>query len=49
MLYCGPVRVPENARPGKAKFICELSKKSALSSLPTEVPVELVAKSEGSK
>lgn len=43
MLYHGPVRVPADARPGKAKFICELGKKSALRSLPTEVSVELVA------
>jgi hypothetical protein len=43
MLYHGPVRVPADARPGKAKFVCELSKKSALTSLPTDVEVELVA------
>jgi hypothetical protein len=43
MLYHGPVRVPADARPGKAKFVCELSKKSALTSLPTEVEVVLVA------
>jgi hypothetical protein len=43
MLYHGPVRVPGDARPGKAKFVCELSKRSALASLPTEVEVELVA------
>ncbi len=43
MLYHGPVRVPADARPGKAKFVCQLSKKSALTSLPTDVEVELVA------
>jgi len=43
MLYHGPVRVPEDARPGKAVFVCELSKKSAFTSLPTDVEVELVA------
>jgi hypothetical protein len=46
MLYHGPVRVPSDARPGKAKFVCELTKTSAFASLPTEVEVELVALGE---
>ena len=42
MLYHGPVRVPAEARVGKAVVRVELGKKSALQSLPTDIEVELV-------
>lgn len=42
MIYHGPVRVPTEARPGKAIVRVELAKDSALRSLPTDIEVELV-------
>jgi hypothetical protein len=42
MLYHGPVRVPSDARPGKAIVRVELSKDSKFKSLPTDIEVELV-------
>lgn len=43
MLYHGPVRVPEDARPGKAVVRMELSEQSKFESLPTDIEVMLVA------
>jgi hypothetical protein len=49
MLYHGPVRVPEDARPGKAVVRVELTKESKFASLPTDIEVELVKRdSKGS-
>jgi hypothetical protein len=42
MLYHGPVRVPAEARLGKAVVRVELAKESQLQSLPTDIEVELV-------
>ena len=42
MLYHGPVRVPENARPGKAFVRVELPKDSTYRSIATNIEVELV-------
>jgi hypothetical protein len=42
MLYHGPVRVPGDARPGKAVVRVELSKDSKFQSLATDIEVELV-------
>jgi hypothetical protein len=42
MLYHGPVRVPAEARPGKAIVRVELTKASRFQSLATEIVVELV-------
>jgi hypothetical protein len=42
MLYHGPVRVPAEARPGKAIVRVELPKESKFQSLATEIVVELV-------
>ena len=44
MLHHGPVRVPDDARPGKAVVRFELPKDSGYVSRPTDIPVELVAK-----
>ena len=46
MLYHGPVRVPDNARPGTAIVRVELSSKSKFKSLATDIEVTLV---DGSK
>ena len=46
MLYHGPVRVPADARHGKAVVRVELSPESALRSLATDIAVELVDKRE---
>jgi hypothetical protein len=42
MLYHGPVRVPGDARPGKAVVRVELGKDSKFQSLATDIEVELV-------
>ena len=42
MLYHGPVRVPAEARPGKAVVRVELAKESQLQSLATDIEVDLV-------
>jgi hypothetical protein len=42
MLYHGPVRVPGDARPGKAIVRVELPEESKYQSLPTDIEVELV-------
>jgi hypothetical protein len=41
MLYHGPVRVPEDARPGEASVVLELSPESTFPSVPTEIDVTL--------
>lgn len=41
MLCHGPVRVPDDANPGKATLRLELPKDSAFASIPTDLPVEL--------
>ncbi len=43
MLYHGPVRVPADARPGKAIVRVEFPTGSSQQSLPTDIAVELVA------
>ncbi len=42
MLYHGPVRVPAEARPGKAVIRVELGKESQFHSLATDIEVKLV-------
>jgi hypothetical protein len=42
MLYHGPVRVPDSARPGSAKIRVELPKDCGYTSVATEIAVELV-------
>jgi hypothetical protein len=42
MLYHGPVRVPADARLGKAIIRVELSKESRFQSVPTDIEIELV-------
>jgi hypothetical protein len=42
MLYHGPVRVPMEARPGKAIVRVELAKESKFHSVATDIEVELV-------
>jgi hypothetical protein len=42
MLYHGPVRVPADARPGKAIVRVEFPKDSKYRSLPTDIAVELI-------
>jgi hypothetical protein len=42
MLYHGPVRVPGDARPGKAVVQVELAKDSKFQSLATDIEVELL-------
>jgi hypothetical protein len=42
MLYHGPVRVPEDARPGKAIVQVELGKDSRFQALATDIEVKLV-------
>jgi hypothetical protein len=44
MLHHGPVKVPNDARPGKAVIRVELPKGSKYTSVPTDIPVELVKK-----
>ena len=43
MLYHGPVRVPVDARPGKATIRVELSNTSEFKSFPTDIEVTLVS------
>jgi hypothetical protein len=47
MLYHGPVRVPSDARPGKAIVRVELPKESRYQSLATDIEVELTGGKEG--
>ncbi len=42
MLYHGPVRVPSDARPGKATVFVELPNESKHTSIATDIEVELV-------
>ena len=42
MLYHGPVRVPEDARPGKAIVRVQLAKTTTFQSLETDIEVNLV-------
>ncbi len=42
MLYHGPVRVPDNAQPGKATMLVEFPKGSKFRCFPTEIPVEIL-------
>jgi hypothetical protein len=42
MLHHGPVRVPDDAQPGKAVIRVELPEGSKYRSEPTDIPVELV-------
>ena len=42
MLYHGPVRVPEDARSGKAVVRVQLTAESKYKSFPTDIEVELV-------
>ena len=44
MLYHGPVRVPAEARPGKAIVRVELPERSKFRSLATDIEVELMNK-----
>jgi hypothetical protein len=46
MLYHGPVRVPANARPGKAIVRVEFPKGSSFRSLATDIDVELITPTE---
>ena len=46
MLYHGPVRVPEDARPGKAIVRVELPQESKYKSIPTDIEIELVTGSQ---
>ncbi len=41
MLAHGPVRVPENARPGKAIVRVQMKEGSMFRSFPTDLPVEI--------
>jgi hypothetical protein len=47
MLYHGPVRVPTDARPGKAVVRVELPKESRYPALATDIEVELVGTRDG--
>ena len=42
MLHHGPVRVPNDAQPGKAFIRVELPEGSKFTSAATDIPVELV-------
>jgi hypothetical protein len=42
MLHHGPVRVPDDAQPGKAVIRVELPSASKYESAATDIPVELV-------
>jgi hypothetical protein len=46
MLYHGPVRVPAEARPGKAIVRVEFPAGSSYRSIPTDIDVELVTATE---
>jgi hypothetical protein len=43
MLHHGAVRVPNDAQPGKAVIRVEFPEGSKFKSVPTDIPVELVA------
>jgi len=47
MLHHGPVRVPDDAKPGKATIRVELPESSKYKSIPTDIEVELVKEKEG--
>ena len=47
MLHHGPVRVPSDARPGKATIRVELPDSSQYESIPTDIEVELVKEKAG--
>lgn len=47
VLRCGVVHVPADAVPGKAKLRVELPESSKLASIPTEIPIVVVAKKSG--
>jgi hypothetical protein len=42
MLHHGPVRVPEDAQPGKAVVRVELPEGSKYTSVPTDIAVQLL-------
>jgi hypothetical protein len=44
MLHHGPVKVPNDAQPGKAVIRVELPNGSKYTSVPTDIQVELVKK-----
>jgi len=46
MLQHGPVRVPSDARPGKAIVRVEFSRESKYQSLPTDIDVDLIAETK---
>jgi len=46
VLCHGPVRVPGDAAPGKAILRFELPKESHYTSVPTDLPVELVGQAK---
>lgn len=48
MLYFGPVRAPQDARPGPAVIRCRLPENAGHVSTPTDIPVEIEAPPEGS-
>ena len=41
MLYHGPVRVPEDAQPGKATVRVEMPEGSKFRSIPTDLELEI--------
>lgn len=41
MLYHGPVRVPDDARPGQAILRVRSTEESAFESIPTDIVVQL--------
>jgi hypothetical protein len=47
MLYHGPVRVPAQARPGKAIVRVEFPEDSSYQSVATDIEVKLVNSTEG--
>jgi hypothetical protein len=47
MLHHGPVRVPGDAKPGKAILRVELPESSKYKSVPTDIEVELVKEKDG--
>ena len=49
MLYHGPVRVPEDARPGAATIAVELPKNCGYTSIRTDIAVKLVKGKAGEK
>jgi hypothetical protein len=49
VLCHGPVRVPVDAKPGKAIIRFELPKASGYASVPTDLGVELIGKTEKKK